>query len=389
MGWREFVGDAGRIVGLNHYGASAAYTVLYEEFGLTDEAVVAAARESIAGGASGSRRPGRPGRRAPAASPTPPATAEPTAVPDRSSPKGTSHGTERESGRAVRRRGRRLARRPVPRPHPQRQPAVAGRRVLRRRRHHQPDDLRRGDQRVGLLRRPAARPRRPQGERRGGAAHHHRRRRPRRLRPARGRSTTGSPATAGSPSRSPRAWRTTPTPPPPRPAHLWWLVDRPNLFIKIPATEAGLPAITETIANGISVNVTLIFSLERYRAVMDAYLAGLEKRVAERRLARGHRVGGVVLRLPRGHRDRQAAGQGRRRRRRSRARPASPTRSWPTRPTRRSSPPTAGGRSRRRAPRRSGRCGPRPASRTRSTRTRCTSASSSPPARSTPCRRRR
>jgi transaldolase len=62
-------------------------------------------------------------------------------------------------------------------------------------------------------------------------------------------------------------------------AHLWWLVDRPNLFIKIPATEAGLPAITETIANGISVNVTLIFSLDRYRAVMDAYLSGLEKRV--------------------------------------------------------------------------------------------------------------
>jgi transaldolase len=64
-------------------------------------------------------------------------------------------------------------------------------------------------------------------------------------------------------------------------AHLWWLVDRPNLFIKIPATEAGLPAITTSIAKGISVNVTLIFSLERYRAVMDAYLAGLEQRVAE------------------------------------------------------------------------------------------------------------
>jgi transaldolase len=63
-------------------------------------------------------------------------------------------------------------------------------------------------------------------------------------------------------------------------AHLWWLVDRPNLYIKIPATEAGLPAITDTIAKGISVNVTLIFSLDRYRAVMDAYLAGLEKRVA-------------------------------------------------------------------------------------------------------------
>jgi transaldolase len=58
---------------------------------------------------------------------------------------------------------------------------------------------------------------------------------------------------------------------------LAWLVDRPNVMIKIPATEAGLPAITEVIGLGISVNVTLIFSLERYRAVMDAYLAGLEK----------------------------------------------------------------------------------------------------------------
>ncbi|MGW2061134.1 transaldolase [Streptomyces sp. NPDC001937] len=58
---------------------------------------------------------------------------------------------------------------------------------------------------------------------------------------------------------------------------LGWLVDRPNVMIKIPATKAGLPAITEVIGLGISVNVTLIFSLERYREVMDAYLAGLEK----------------------------------------------------------------------------------------------------------------
>ncbi|MGI5439104.1 transaldolase [Streptomyces shenzhenensis] len=58
---------------------------------------------------------------------------------------------------------------------------------------------------------------------------------------------------------------------------LAWLVDRPNVMIKIPATEAGLPAITEVIGLGISVNVTLIFSLERYRQVTDAYLAGLEK----------------------------------------------------------------------------------------------------------------
>ncbi|MGO1234842.1 MAG: transaldolase [Microbacterium gubbeenense] len=54
-------------------------------------------------------------------------------------------------------------------------------------------------------------------------------------------------------------------------------VDRENVLIKIPATKAGLPAITETIAAGISVNVTLIFSLERYEEVIDAYLAGLEQ----------------------------------------------------------------------------------------------------------------
>ena len=53
---------------------------------------------------------------------------------------------------------------------------------------------------------------------------------------------------------------------------LWKIVDRPNLLIKIPATLAGLPAITRVIAEGISVNVTLIFSVERHVAVMDAYL---------------------------------------------------------------------------------------------------------------------
>jgi transaldolase len=61
---------------------------------------------------------------------------------------------------------------------------------------------------------------------------------------------------------------------------LWWLVDRENVFIKIPATPAGLPAITETLAAGISVNVTLIFSLQRYREVMEAFLAGIEQAAA-------------------------------------------------------------------------------------------------------------
>ncbi len=58
---------------------------------------------------------------------------------------------------------------------------------------------------------------------------------------------------------------------------LWSAVDRPNALIKIPATLEGLPAITAAVAEGISVNVTLIFSTERYRLVMDAYLSGLEQ----------------------------------------------------------------------------------------------------------------
>ena len=58
---------------------------------------------------------------------------------------------------------------------------------------------------------------------------------------------------------------------------LWWLVDRPNLFVKIPAARQGLPAIAACLAEGISINVTLIFSLERYDAVMNAFLDGMER----------------------------------------------------------------------------------------------------------------
>ena len=57
------------------------------------------------------------------------------------------------------------------------------------------------------------------------------------------------------------------------------MIERPNLFVKIPATQEGLPAIEETIASGIPVNVTLIFSLERHRAVAEAYLRGLARLV--------------------------------------------------------------------------------------------------------------
>ncbi|MGD8169985.1 transaldolase [Herbiconiux sp. P16] len=62
--------------------------------------------------------------------------------------------------------------------------------------------------------------------------------------------------------------------------HLSATIDRPNVFIKIPATLEGLDAIAETIGAGISVNVTLIFSLDRYRGVIDAYLTGLERAAA-------------------------------------------------------------------------------------------------------------
>jgi transaldolase len=70
---------------------------------------------------------------------------------------------------------------------------------------------------------------------------------------------------------------------------LWKAVDRPNLLVKIPATEPGLPAITRAVAEGISINVTLIFSVERYRTVMGAYLEGLEQAAAN-----GHQLAGIA-----------------------------------------------------------------------------------------------
>lgn len=62
---------------------------------------------------------------------------------------------------------------------------------------------------------------------------------------------------------------------------LWQAVDRPNVFVKIPATLEGLPAIRQTISEGININVTLLFGLPRYREVAEAYLAGIRARVAQ------------------------------------------------------------------------------------------------------------
>jgi len=61
----------------------------------------------------------------------------------------------------------------------------------------------------------------------------------------------------------------------------WKMVDRPNLMIKIPATPEGLPAIRQTLAEGLNINITLIFSIEDYRKVADAYISALEERNAE------------------------------------------------------------------------------------------------------------
>ena len=86
--------------------------------------------------------------------------------------------------------------------------------------------------------------------------------------------------------------------------HEW--LDKPNLYVKIPATKPGLGAIEDCIAHGKSINVTLIFSLQRYREVVEAYLRGLERLVASRRRPVDGALGRELLRLARRHRGRQA-----------------------------------------------------------------------------------
>ena len=86
--------------------------------------------------------------------------------------------------------------------------------------------------------------------------------------------------------------------------HFHEAIARPNLLVKIPATDAGVPAIEEMTARGYSINVTLIFSLTRHRQVAEAYLRGLERLVADGRRPEPCPLGRELLRLPRGHRDR-------------------------------------------------------------------------------------
>ena len=173
-------------------------------------------------------------------------------------------------------------------------------------------------------------------------------------------------------------------------ADLWKIVDRPNVLIKIPATKPGLPAITAVDRRGDQ--------RERDLDLLPGPLPRGDRRVHQRSGAGGGErsrpepdpLRGLLLRLPGGRRDRQAARRASAptRPRPSRARPRSPTPGWPTRCTRRSSAASGSPRWRPRGPTGSGRCGPRPGSRTRRCPTPCTSPSWWWPTRSTPCRRR-
>ena len=125
---------------------------------------------------------------------------------------------------------------------------------------------------------------------------------------------------------------------------LWKAVDRPNLLVKIPATQEGLPAITRALAEGVSVNVTLIFSVERYRDGDGRLPGGPGAGRGERPDPGRDHLGGQLLRLPGRHRDRQAAGEDRHRRGAGAARQGrrSRTPGWPTPRSRRPSRASGG-----------------------------------------------
>ena len=245
-------------------------------------------RASRCPGTSSSATPARSCRSSTTANPptTRPCSASSGSPPKPSSPRRNAHwiterrhehnDSEPQPGSAERRRCLRVAGRPVPRAAAVRQPAGPDRHP-----HIVGVTTNPSIFQAALPRAPpttrSRRTRRPRRRRRRHRPDRHHRRRPRRLRRARQGSTKPSDGVDGRVSIEVD----------PRLAHdtdktiaqaieLCKIVDRPNLLIKIPATLAGLPAITAVIAEGISVNVTLIFSLERYKAVMDAYLAGLQ-----------------------------------------------------------------------------------------------------------------
>ena len=164
-------------------------------------------------------------------------------------------------------------------------------------------------------------------------------------------------------------------------------IAEPNLFVKIPATAEGVPAVQAMIAEGRSINITLIFSLTRYDEIIEAYLSGLEAFTARGGDPSTRPQRRLVLRQPGRHRGRPAPGGDRHRRGAGAAGPGG------DRPGQARLPavPRAVLRRAVAAPGRprgapsNGRCGPPPPPRTRPTPTPATSTSSSAPTRSTPC----
>ena len=171
---------------------------------------------------------------------------------------------------------------------------------------------------------------------------------------------------------------------------LWEQIDDPNLLVKIPGTAEGLPAIQKSLSDGININVTLLFGLERYAEVIDAYLDAIEERVNRGDdVSRLASVASFFVSRVDTEVDRRLDAIGTPRRSRCGARPRWPTPSWPTSSSSTASAASGGSASRPPVPCCSGRCGRRRRRRTRPTRRRSTSTRSSGRTRSTPCRRRR
>ena len=183
-----------------------------------------------------------------------------------------------------------------------------------------------------------------------------------------GRSTTGPTAwTAGCRWKCRRCWPTTRPAPWPRPRTCTPARARPNLFIKIPGTKEGLPAIEEAIFAGVPVNVTLLFSREQYLAAAEAFLRGIERRIDAGLNPDVGSVASVFI----SRWDAAVDGQGARRRCATSS--ASPSPSGPTRPTATCSTRRAGSASSTPAPVRSACCGPAREPRTPRPPTFCTS----------------
>ena len=275
--WHAVVGDAGRSVSIEHYGASAAYQTLYDEFGITTAAVVQAAKDSIAT-AAGISGPGVPPKRA-SSGPVGPADASSTPLtPTEHS--GRRHRTMNDRLKALADAGVSIWLDDL-----SRQRLTSGSlRTLIEDKHV-----------VGVTTNPtifakAISDANAYAEIVGRLA-------------AQGVSTDeairvittddvrdaadlfkpvyddtdgqdGRVSIEVEPGFARDTQKTID-----QAKELWEIVGRENVFIKIPATQEGLAAITATLAAGISVNVTLIFSLERYKAVVDAFLSGVEQAI--------------------------------------------------------------------------------------------------------------